>query len=154
MEPGVFPIVWGWNRAVTLSKFSVLLGFHFLASLARESRLFLGLLFVCLFPSIGVPRWYACPALNLDTWGKKKTQRIWNHVTFWVSKSLLSLSFSLYFSESHCCFFIIQCSGFSIVLSSGSRKCIFSMLSRTGSPVNVLLNFYFCIYFYTSCISI
>lgn len=149
MVLGVFPIVWSWNRAVTVSKFSVLLGFPFLAS----SRLFFRAFSVWLFPSIGVPRWHACLAPNLDTWGKKKRQGIWNHVTFWVLKSLLGLSFSLYFSKSHC-FFTIQCSWFSVVLSSGSKKCIFSMLSRTGIPVNILLDFYFCIYFYTSCIAI
>lgn len=48
-EPRVFPMVWVWNSAVTVSKFSILPGFLFLTPLARQSKLFPGLFFVAIY---------------------------------------------------------------------------------------------------------
>lgn len=42
---GATAVVFGWNRAVIVQNFSVLLGFPFPGYLAKESRFLLGLFF-------------------------------------------------------------------------------------------------------------
>lgn len=94
--PPTTPLVFGWNRAVIVWKFSVLLGCFFPVFLARDGTLFLALF---LSAPVGVSGLWASSVLSLGCMSQKENP--WNSLICCFSgpKSLSNLASSLYILE-------------------------------------------------------